>query len=101
MRFRIPRESLLVSSTSSTLCILLERLGAALGGGVVDGVAPDLIGGVGASGEGSWERGGEGFGECAPWGGRGGAGGVDVKEFPRTDIKYPQYLSLRESFPMY
>ena len=45
---RIPRDSFLVFPTPSTLHALLRGVGAALAGGVVDGVALDLAGGVGA-----------------------------------------------------
>ena len=46
---RIPRESFFVFPTPSTLYALLGGVGAALAGGVVDGVALDLASGVGAS----------------------------------------------------
>ena len=52
MRLRIPRESLLVFHTSSTLYVLCEGLGYAIVGGVVDGVSLALVGGVGDCGEG-------------------------------------------------
>ena len=48
MRLRIPRWSFLVFPISSTLCALLGGVGAALDGGVVDGVSLALAGVVGA-----------------------------------------------------
>ena len=50
MRLRIPRDSFLAFPTPSTLYALSGGLGAALSGGVVDGVALYLAGGVGAGG---------------------------------------------------
>ena len=47
MRLRIPVESFLVFPISSTLYALLGGLGAAIAGGVVDGSALALSGGVG------------------------------------------------------
>ena len=47
MILRIPTEYFLVFSTSSPLYALLGRLSDALAGGVVDGVALALAGGVG------------------------------------------------------
>ena len=60
-------------------------LGAALDGGVVDGVTIVIVGGFGA-----------GDGGRQVCGGGGGAGGVDVEEFPRPEIKCRQYLPSRE-----
>ena len=54
LRLRIPRESFLVFPTPSLLYALIGGLGAALSGGVVDGItlAIALSGGVGAGGGG-------------------------------------------------
>ena len=48
MRLRIPRESFLVFTTSSKLYVFRGVLGAAFGGGVVDGFNISLSGGFGA-----------------------------------------------------
>ena len=50
MILRIPRESFLTFTTSSTLYVLRGGLGATLDGGFVDIVALALFGGVGAKG---------------------------------------------------
>ena len=50
MRLRIPRDSFLVSPTSSTLYDLLGGIGTALVVGFVDGVSLALTGGIGAGG---------------------------------------------------
>ena len=42
MRLRIPRDSFLVFPTPSTLHALLRGVGAALAGGVVDGVSSNI-----------------------------------------------------------
>ena len=50
MILRIPRESFLTFTTSSTLYVLRGGLGATLDGGFVDSVALVLSGGVSAKG---------------------------------------------------
>ena len=66
MRLRIPRESLLVFSTPSTLYAILGGLVSVLASAVVGGAAHALSGWVGAS-DGGWQGWGVGMG----WGGRG------------------------------
>ena len=48
MKLRIPSESFLILPTPPTLYDILGGIGAALAGGIVDGVALALSGGVGA-----------------------------------------------------
>ena len=50
LRLRIPRESFLVLPTPSILYTLLGGIGAALAGGVFDGVVLPLAVGFGADG---------------------------------------------------
>ena len=91
---------LLCFPNPSTLYVLPGGLGDSSAGGVAYGVSLALDGEVGAGdrflrGRGAGARGGV---ECDPqmerWGG-GGAGGVDVEEVTRHEIKCCQYLSSR------
>ena len=74
VRLRIPRGSFLVFPTSYMLYALRRGLGAACGGGVVDGVSLALVGGDDAAGEGWHEK----------WV---GVSGGDDEELRRPEIK--------------
>ena len=76
IRFGIPRESFLISPSSSTLYALLGGIGATLASGFFDDAALAIV-----------DRG--------LTGARGGAGGFDVEDFMRPEIKWRQYLLSR------